>query len=634
VNLIETYIKGFGCIGEARLQLANQGLVYVIGENHDTNAADSNGSGKTTLFKAICWCLYGETIDGDKGDEVIKLGEKEALVEVSASDNKGDIWTISRSRKKGKPGLALKDVSGAPIQLDKDELQRRIITMIGLDFQAFKNSVLYGQNDSHRFAHPKTNDSQRKSMLHKILRTEVLQKCHEVAKEKRLRIKKQAEGIEKDIETIKAKRDEHDLSTLKNDAKEWEENREKRVAHQREKAQSALEQAKHNQGRAGELDGLTEQMFELEKQINEAEAAQKAADALDTDIDKIAESERGWLIDRGNASAGIRQCVEHLEQLAGEQCPVCANPLSGKKAKEHIASIKVQKQNAEKRVDDVDKKVEELKAKRGALEKKQSALREKARQAKGLYNQKTNLKAKIMTVENLAKRVNELKAEVKEAMADMKKAMDEKNPYQERLEIAQKKVDKYNKKITQLKMDFAEKNEEAAHIQFWVKGFSNQGLPSYILDSVMPFITERANHYLEILADGDITMEFKTQRELKSQAGQVRDEIDIRWTIEGNEDVTPSGGQQKKMEIATDLALMDLVASQESGHIDLLIMDEVLDGLDREGRNRVMLLLQEIRARRNTIFVISHESDLAEMFEKQVKAIKHDGDTSVERMAA
>lgn len=634
MNLIEAYIKGFGCIGEARLQLANQGLVYVIGENHDTNAADSNGSGKTTLFKAICWCLYGETIDGDKGDEVIKLGEKEALVEVSASDNKGDIWTISRSRKKGKPGLALKDVSGAPIQLGKDELQRRIITMIGLDFQAFKNSVLYGQNDSHRFAHPKTSDSQRKSMLHKILRTEVLQKCHEVAKEKRLKIKKLAEGIEKDIETIKAKRDEHDLSTLKNDAKEWEENREKRVAHQREKAQSALEQAKHNQGRAGELDDLTEQMIELEKQINEAEAAQKAADALDADIDKIAESERGWLVDRGKASAGIRQCVEHLEQLAGEQCPVCANPLSGKKAKGHIASIKVQKQNAEKRVDDIDNKTEELKAKRGALEKKQGALREKARQAKGLYSQKTNLKTKIMTVENLAQRVNELKAEVKEAMADMKKAMDEKNPYQERLEIAQKKVGKYNKKITQLKMDFAEKNEEAAHIQFWVKGFSNQGLPSYILDSVMPFITERANHYLEILADGDITMEFKTQRELKSQAGQVRDEIDIRWTIEGNEDVTPSGGQQKKMEIATDLALMDLVASQESGHIDLLIMDEVLDGLDREGRNRVMLLLQEIRARRSTIFVISHESDLAEMFERQVKAIKHDGDTSVERMAA
>jgi len=157
-----------------------------------------------------------------------------------------------------------------------------------------------------------------------------------------------------------------------------------------------------------------------------------------------------------------------------------------------------------------------------------------------------------------------------------------------------------------------------------VRGFGNEGLPSYILDSVVPYITERTNHYLGTLADGDISMRFDTQRALKSREG-VKDEITLWWCIEGNELVPPSGGQQRKMEIATDLALMDLVASREGTQLDLVLLDEVLDGLDREGRSRVIELLAELRRRRGSVFVISHESDLAEEFERVAVVTKRDG---------
>jgi DNA repair exonuclease SbcCD ATPase subunit len=151
------------------------------------------------------------------------------------------------------------------------------------------------------------------------------------------------------------------------------------------------------------------------------------------------------------------------------------------------------------------------------------------------------------------------------------------------------------------------------HLEFWAKGFSNAGLPSHMMDAIMPALTDRANHYLGILADGDINISFDTQSKLKS--GEAREKISINWIIEGEADTTPSGGQRKKISIAVDLALMDIVATRERASIDILLIDELLDGLDRTGRQRIMSLLSELRQQRSTILVISHDSDITELFE-------------------
>lgn len=164
--------------------------------------------------------------------------------------------------------------------------------------------------------------------------------------------------------------------------------------------------------------------------------------------------------------------------------------------------------------------------------------------------------------------------------------------------------------------------QDLAHMEFWVKGFSNAGLSSYMMDSVMPALTERANHYLSILADGDITVSFDTQSKLKS--GDTREKLSISWVIEGENDTTPSGGQRKKISIAVDLALMDLVATRERAAVDLLLMDEMLDGLDATGRSRVMSLLGELRQKRSTIVVISHDNTIAELFENTMTVRKMD----------
>ena len=166
-------------------------------------------------------------------------------------------------------------------------------------------------------------------------------------------------------------------------------------------------------------------------------------------------------------------------------------------------------------------------------------------------------------------------------------------------------------------------DRELSCYEFWVDGFGNAGMPSMLLDNVVDELAADANRYLDILADGDLRVSFDTQTMLKS--GEVRDRFAVLVDVERAGNVQPSGGQLKKIEIACDLALMDLVARRERTGIDMLVLDECLDGLDAEGQSRVVDLLMHLRGRRRSIFVISHTPALPDVFETVVTVVKENG---------
>ena len=96
-SIIRLIVKDFCCIKELDLNLKDIGLVQIVGQNRDSDAAISNGSGKTTIFKAITWCLYCDTLDKDKYDEVIRYGAKSACVELHIADGK-NLWKVKREK--------------------------------------------------------------------------------------------------------------------------------------------------------------------------------------------------------------------------------------------------------------------------------------------------------------------------------------------------------------------------------------------------------------------------------------------------------------------------------------------------------------------------------------------------------
>jgi DNA repair exonuclease SbcCD ATPase subunit len=645
VELIELGATDFCCFEEFRLPLSGAGLVWITGENTDSKAADNNGSGKSTIFKALTWGLYGKTIDGERGDKVIRSGQKTARVEVVLGSDE-ERWTVVRERRKGVPKLTLLQPNGKPFEASKDAVQERIEEMVGLDFPAFKNTVLYGQNDSARFAHPRTKDSERKEMLHRILRTGVLQDCHELVREHRLKLKKQIGEIEDEIRGAEIRLGEQDIEGLAEDVETFEEQREREVEQHKSKAREYRDRAVSEMDGIDEADedsgeveaAFIEEIEALEEALKITEDAANESQAVEEELKPLKTDEEKAMGVMARAVASLGSSRSSLERLDGQdRCYACNSPLDEGEALTFIEAVKKEIKDRKKKRDQAQKKLSAIREKIKAGRTKQEEYDAVARRERTLLEEFHEAEAKLEwwrrekeTIATLRETAKERAADfVKLARQELAKAKDVKaqaNPHAERLARAKKKRKEIKRQVKEFGVLKKEHAETLAHVEFWVRGFSNQGLPSYILDAVMPYVASRANHYLETLADGDIVMDFSTQREMKSSKGEKRDEIDISWEIEGLEDsYPPSGGQLKKMEIATDLALMDLVATREGENIDILALDEILDGLDGEGRQRVLTLLLEMRRRRGSVFVISHETEMSEIFEKAIIVRKADG---------
>lgn len=648
MELLELVATDFCCFEDLRLPLSGMGLVWVTGENTDTKAADNNGSGKSTLFKALTWGLYGKTIDGEKGDKVIRNGRKAARVEVVLGDGKKR-WTVVRERRKGSPKLQLLQPTGEEFEASKDAIQERIVEMVGLDFPAFKNTVLYGQNDSARFAHPRTKDAERKEMLHRILRTGILKDCHALALEYRLKLKKNIAEIDEAIRGAEIRLEEQDIEGLHKDFERFEEQRTRDVDRHRTKAREYRDRARSEMDSIGKVaetseeveEALIEEIEALKEALKIAEEAAKESQAVEEEIAPLKEEEIKAMEVTALDKARLGGSKSTLERLDGEEkCPTCNSPLDEGAALEFIEAVKKEikkrKKQERKSQNELNAVREKIKAGRERQEefdtvaRKHMPLMEELHEAEGKLERWRSDQEKLATwKENAKERAEDYIALARQELTKAKDVKAQTNLHAERLARAKKKRKKFKQEIKSFKTLKKEHSSTLAHVEFWVRGFSNQGLPSYILDAVMPYVAERANHYLETLADGDITMNFSTQRKMKSSK-EMRDEIDISWEIEGLEDsYPPSGGQLKKMEIATDLALMDLVATREGETIDILALDEILDGLDSEGRQRVLTLLMEMRKRRGSVFVISHETEMSEVFEKAIIVKKRDGVSSL-----
>lgn len=620
--LDEMQLVNFCSFEYAVMPLARQGLVWIGGQNNDSEGASSNGSGKSTLFKALTWGLYGETIDGEKGDGVIRHGAIEAQVIINIAPS----WAITRVRKKG--SMTLKLSRGAIyVDGDKKDIQAKIDEIIGLDFKAFRNTILYGQNDSARFADPRVRDAERKDMLHRILRTGVLKECHKIALEKAKKAKHDVTSTDAQLVVAKgalvgAKDNVENMALA---VKFWDENREKRVADARAEVLKVKASVKALLEGAADVDELRTKEARLQEAIEVAERAQEVARvARQLASDKRAKAST-FLARAAVLQGSMNDVDKQLARLKGDKCPLCTSPLNDGHGGKYRKDLQYQRTRFEtKRVEQKaagDKLTLESRYDVERAEKAEA----KAARGTALRRSLVQTQTRIHEAETTAERARETLKRARLLADSMKAIKVEANPHKGHWGRAEKSLAAARKKAVQLKRDLHAYRSVLDPLEFWVRGFSGQGLPSYILDGVMKQISDRANHYLGTLSDGDITMEFKTQRELKSSKGDYRDEIDIRWVVEGIAGYPPSGGQQRKMEIATDLALMDLAESHEGSKLNLFIADEILDGLDVEGTDRVLRLLQELRSRRASIFIISHQSSMSEIFEKSFRVVKDSG---------
>jgi DNA repair exonuclease SbcCD ATPase subunit len=638
VRFIRLEIQDFKAIAKADLPLERRGLVLVQGVNEDTDAADSNGAGKTTIFEAISWCLFGAIVgQGARlAEEVIRLGAERATV-VLVLEHDGHEYTIRRRRTARGGSLDLCCDGEATNGRTQGETEARIRELVGLDWDAFRNTVLHGQGDHARFADRGVTDSDRKDILKRILRLERFDLALERVREARKKVATDLAGLEGEARQLQGEYSQalRAVGRLEGASGAWKADHARRLEEASEEVIAELTDSEW--AIVGKLPRMTELLGKLKGRIADAKRACEEQQGARFELDRATarvERLRSDLAEHERTHARAVKALNDATASADERtCPTCGQDV--KEGNTHLL------RHLEELQSDIDEAAADVEA--------WAARIEEAEQARGGFEMRLGVAVEVVEttgdLDRWAREHERIAGLIEEGRVLEARALgynEARRRHDERIAALEKETDPTVEQLAEARrsvfeIDRLQGENAAAQIEvkakdrplaFWEKAYSNKGLPSYALDTVVPMISTAANRYLQILADGDLQVEVTTTTDLKG--GGARESLDFRFLVEGAENVTPSGGQWRKFGLAIDLALMDLVAAREGAQIDLLLLDEVLDGLDAEGRSRVVALLRHLRETRSSIFVVSHDPTLAEAFENVIVVRKCDGSSVVE----
>jgi DNA repair exonuclease SbcCD ATPase subunit len=202
------------------------------------------------------------------------------------------------------------------------------------------------------------------------------------------------------------------------------------------------------------------------------------------------------------------------------------------------------------------------------------------------------------------------------------------NPYESSVEDLEKVIDGGEAAKADIDTDLDRLEKELLLAQEVVNIYGTAGVRAHILDHVTPFLNTRTAYYLDLLTDGNITAIWSTIKLDSKGEYKEKFNIQVKSNTGGHMYALLSGGEKRKVRIATSLALQDLIASRATKPFNLFIADEIDDALDESGMERLMTLLEELSKTRGTVIVISH-NELSKWIPNRTVVTKSGGKATI-----
>ena len=624
---IQNFLHIMGPIG---IQLKDQGLVLIHGEN---------GAGKSTIFEAIVWCLWGRTVRGYKHDQVINNQVKKDCWVRLKIEHEGETYAIERYRGHSvhKNDLHFMHYSPqGPADMSDGTptmTQSKIEEWLGVDFDTYTRGPMVGQGNFKRFS--QMTDAEQKAILETALQIDILSRAKKKAKEKSdaININLAKAAMEYDasvqrVEGVEEKIEAHEgllVTALKD--------------HRRTTAAMYLSIADAGMLIEGaweyrdaleepDLEGLTATKLKItelhtkliEKHTTDLEAAKQ--------VQWTTQSEH--IQGRRDRDAVSTRLKKIQEQKVGE-CPTCLQDV----AEEHLAGCESEIQTELRQADqalealfmeqqDANEAVVVLQESQKPIRERADAMKLKAEEAVAFAN--TTIQNIEYWQNEVDKNTTDRETYLKRFLAWQKRPMitglHDREALEQELVQAGLDRDALGTKVKELEVDLE-------HMQFWTQGFGNSGLKSLILDSIVPFLNERARIYAQDLADGNVRIEFSTRTKQKDGKEVERFQVLVD-NVEGADDyMGNSGGERARIDLAINFSLSDLMATRAKKAFPQRFFDEPFEGMDVAGLEAVMDLLARMTQECGTIFVVTHTPALSNLFNKVIHVVKQNGQTTL-----
>lgn len=611
-------VENFLAITKADLSLADRGLVLIEGINSADTSAKSNGAGKSSIADALCWCLFGTTARGESGDDVVNhtVG-KNCIVATEIIDG-AMVYQITRHRKHktGKNTLTVSSYNGmTTTNLTKgtDKLTQEVVDkIVGTSHEVFTGAIYAGQERMPDL--PAMTDKNLKILIEEAAGIAALEAAYREARDDLGK----AEGLSKDasqalnLAHMNFVSINTHLTNLENSNTTWHVSHDQLIKDTKERLTTVdlpAVKALRAELDALEAEKIEDQIAVVDAKIAAVGSEQDELRRLEAEVSAAgarvarAAAQHGMVYNAHQKAEKDRHAVDHK---IGCPCDSCGRPLTPAElsaaqtaADTKLIAAATDLANAASDLMDAQEAQKTAQEARDAFQATMTSLSAETALRNALAGSLTKLMTLRVSVDTEMKRLKVETQRLKDMQAETSPFDAQIAKTKGELEGAQKAIETAEAKVRSAEVELTLCREV-------VKVFGPAGARARILDDVTPYLNDQTSKYLSILSDGNLVATWSTLT--KDSKGNLKEKfsIDVTNATGGGKFGLISGGEKRKVRIATALALQDLVATRATKPIDIFIGDEIDDALDSAGLERLMVILEEKAKERGTVFVISH----------------------------
>lgn len=610
VNFKHLILSNFMSFGYSEVDLNNQGFTLISGINNNPNdLAKSNGSGKSSIFESIFWCLTGDTLRGIKS-VVNKFTTGGTYVDLTF-DIDSNSYRLIRYKEHKDYGTNLKfyvngeDKSGKGIR-DTETIVAEYLP--DLTAQLLGSVVILGQGLPQRFSN--NTPSGRKEVLEKLSKSDYM------------------------IEDIKTKLSER-KAYLNESLRKFEdailsENSKKSIFENR------LKSLKEDKALLVPVDYDAE-LLTYEKQLdllqdNQIDAYNYSLQLNDQLNQKLKEYQ-DW-------TSKVSSNFEHEKTLLEETLEPYYHKMSSLRVELNLKEQEIARLES---VVDVcptcgQKLPDVHKVDTTNIKKERDALVDSLAYAEEAYGKvKESVDAKTKSIkESLDLETNKIKQEGQELRKLYNDVSKESDDYLKEINNIKLTIDKIKLNKENYEKRSSSIDNEIAQCENDIKSISDKILYNNIekdnivshLEYVSKMMTCATRDFRGFLLSGIIEY---LDRKAKEYSKCVFDTTDIEFKLDGNNiDITYlgkqyealSGGEKQKIDLIVQFALRDMLCQYLGFSSNILVLDEIFDNLDEIGCQRILNLITLKLSDVDSIFIVTHHSDISIPYDKTLFVVK------------
>ena len=561
-----------------------------------TQLVGRNGHGKSSIALILEEVLFNKNSKGIKKADILNRYIKDKSYSIELDFNRdGTDYTI-RSQRGTTQQVKLYKQSVDISAHTATATYKMIEDILGFDHKSFSQIVYQSNASSLEFL--TAPDTARKKFLIEILNLGKYTKAAEIFKEVSTLLAKDIAASQSKVTTVNSWLDKYEKADLST----------KQLLEVPPLDQNSIILANGLQQQLNTLDTTNKkiQQNNTYKQLQSKINLVPVPEEPKTDISLIESKSKILNNETVELTKTVKDSKAFVDKMGklGDNCPTCLQHIDTNKISDLIAEQNVIQKTANDRLQELSILIQELKAENIQYNTQKTAWlnAEKSQEDWEKYHALIDLElpeelldkqALDTQLTNLEKNISNLKKRILEAEQFNKEA----DTHNTKVELLNKQLAEMQNELNLYSNELHALSERMSIINVLTKTFSTTGLVAYKIECLVKDLEEITNQYLVDLSDGRFQIGFKIS---------ASDKLNVVITDNGKdiEILALSGGEKARVNVATLLAIRKLMQTLSSSRINLLILDETVEALDTDGKEKLVEVL--LKEEHLNTFLVSH----------------------------